>query len=417
MALLLSSNVSGNLNVTAKIYTQNIDVANGTITNPSLGFLYVGSQSTGIYLAGNNILGLVSNGNGIINVAQTSVNISNQAVLNVLSNIFSGNVITTSLYANANVFGNSIFANSNANSCIVMSTVAVRPLSITTANTTTIYAKNVANLFLIHHDSTLANNTNYDIDVAVQKAFCHKSIAFVGPSLYPNTTNTGCYMVNGNDRLSINIQANTANSAVPMTNANPIFKNLKARIQLGANNLINANAVMLCNSNTTLTGLGLGSGNGGGFLYTSVFTLDTLVANNRFFNGICNLTAFPTGDLDPRINTIYTMVGVGSNTNSGNWQFIAGANGQARVVTDLGTSFNINTSDVLELTMFFQPGGAAAGYRLRNKTNGAETSGSITAATSLPTANQWVQPFIYIQTNSAACTNISVYNAYLEKWY
>ena len=145
--------------------------------------------------------------------------------------------------------------------------------------------------------------------------------------------------------------------------------------------------------------------------------MDTLVANNRFFAGVSNLTAFPTGDLDPRINTVYTMIGVGSNTNSGNWQLIAGANGQARVIVDAGASFNVNTNDVLELTLFFQPGGTGAGYRFRNKTNGAETSGTLTAAITLPSANQWVQPLLYIQSNTAAVTNISVYNMYLEKWY
>jgi hypothetical protein len=104
MANLVSTTVTGILNVSStlgvvgntnfgNINTVNmIDVANGTPTAPSYGFIYSGSQFLGLYLAANNVLGVVANGNVVMNIAQTSINISSPTIMNVAQNLVSGNI-------------------------------------------------------------------------------------------------------------------------------------------------------------------------------------------------------------------------------------------------------------------------------------------------------------------------------------
>lgn len=79
------------LNVATLNVSTAIDAANGTVAAPAYSF---GAQTnTGMYLAGVITLGFAANGNGILNIAQTSINVSTQAVLNVAQNTVTGNLV------------------------------------------------------------------------------------------------------------------------------------------------------------------------------------------------------------------------------------------------------------------------------------------------------------------------------------
>jgi hypothetical protein len=292
------------------------------------------------------------------------------------------------------------------------------------SNVGTIYMKNVANTILVYTSTSTSNNTNYNLDGALQPHMGYRDVFRVMPSSNGVANNVTCFF---SDSMSINVQANAVLSLYP-TNTSPIYKNSKTRIQLNANSTIlgNANAVFYANQNVIWTGNGAGSGNGGGFLYIHTFTIDSFAnTNTAFFAGISNV-AFPlsvTANADPIANTVYDVFGVGCNSNTGNMQLIFGRAGSTRNITDMTNTFNLNTSDVYELTLYFQPAGASVGARVRNLSNGAEVS--IITTSNTPRTNTFMFPTTYIQGNTSSTgtalstlnAQFSIYRSYLEVLY
>ena len=334
----------------------------------------------------------------------------------------------TNIGANANLIFTKATSTLNVgtsgatNASIVLQSVIVDDGLTVAANTAALYVKNVAGKVWFFVDNPSANNTKYNNDSPYQHHEGYRDITILYPSGVGTTVNTTCFAATGT--VSFNIAANSANSLVPVTNANPILKSSIRWLRLGANCslLANANAWIIANSNAAWSGNGAGSGNGGGFIYIEKLTLDTLPTTNvAFFAGMCNLIAKTSGaSLDPTTNTVYSMYGIGANSSTGNWQIILGQAGASRNLTDAGTSFNINTNDVLEMTLFTPPGGAQIGIRLRNQTNGAEVT--VISTSNTPLANTWLQPTTYIIGNTssgsvAAQANLSINKMYLEKLY
>lgn len=329
----------------------------------------------------------------------------------LLDSNITGNLIVSS---NISLSGNSTVLTIGTNGALVIN-VSTNSPNFTTANQAAFYTKNVANIVLFGVETQRANNANFDPHQYFASHQAFKMIGTVRPQL--GTTNTTCFIASG---LTMNLVAatsysNTANG-VP-TNTAPIFKNSNKRFQISAaNSATTGNATFYANVNTAWGG---STSNGGGYIYSVRFAYDTVASNLRSFIGVTSATSTmaPTStDYEPRTNQVYSVFGVGANVSSaGNLWLIYGIAGSARTATDLGNQFVINTNDVFELFLAVPPGGSSAGYRVRNLTNGAETQGVIT--TNLPLSNTWMQPVVLLKSNTAANSNLSIMNMYLETDY
>jgi hypothetical protein len=337
-------------------------------------------------------------------------------------------LLSSNVAGNLNVTSNIV---TNTLQLVGVGSLAATPPGAVGPNVGSIYMKNVANTVLVYSSYPVANNTNYNIDVPLQSHIGYRDIFRVIPA-----ANASGFF---SDSLSMNVQSNATLTIYP-SNASPIYKNSKTRVQLNANSTLlgNANAVLYANTNVAWTGNGAGVGNGGGFLYITVFSIDNFAnsavtnTSTNFFAGVANLNAIipfnVTNNVDPCVNTVFNMFGVGGNSNTGgNLQIIFGRSGSTRNLTDCGTSFNLNTNDVYELSLWASPSAVSAnsvvGARVRNLTNGAEVSALTTS--NVPRTNTFLSPVTYVQGNvqgtgtALAVQNaqISIYREYLETLY
>ena len=149
----------------------------------------------------------------------------------------------------------------------------------------------------------------------------------------------------------------------------------------------------------------------GGFRFTLRFSLNALQAGNRGFWGIAASTTAAT-NIDPTTTAAPARVGIGFNANTGNWQLIR-SDGTTAAVTDLGASFPLDTTSLIELVIFCRPhNGTSAGditWRVRRYATAAdsaaaETSGTLT--TNIPAATTLLHPWFFITNNAtaAACS-------------
>jgi hypothetical protein len=125
----------------------------------------------------------------------------------------------------------------------------------------------------------------------------------------------------------------------------------------------------------------------GGFLYNGRFSLETLSAGNRGFFGLTDVITAPT-NIDPLASATPGKIGLAFNANTGNWRLVHNVTGTAPTAIDLGANFPINTTDLMELTLFVRPhDGTSAGsygYRIRRYTTNSathafETNGTLSA--------------------------------------
>ena len=95
----------------------------------------------------------------------------------------------------------------------------------------------------------------------------------------------------------------------------------------------------------------VGDGTGlGGFLYSCRFGASDAVFNNqaRTFVGLSSSVAAPT-NVDPI--ALANCIGIGNSAADSNWRICYGGN-SAQTSVDLGTDFPINTTDLIELTLW-----------------------------------------------------------------
>lgn len=398
MAELLTSNVTGTLNVSG-------------IVNIASNIANAGNILVTQNIAGGNIALTQNATTGNINVSTRS---------------FEGNV---NVYFTANVTNGNIIANSYQYNA--PTSLAVTPTPGTVANVGTQYAKNVANAILFFSTFPMANNLNYNSDVPEQSHLGYRDIYYVR-ACATNGANTAVVNTGGffSDGLLMNLVCNAQTIFFP-TNTSPILKSSMTRLQLNANSTLmgNANAIFFSNQNTAWSGKGSGAGNGGGFLYTTVFSIDSYANTNTcFFAGMSsiNTASLPfsiTANADPISNTRFDLFGVGANINTGSLQLIFGPSGGTRNLVSGGANFTLNTNDVYELTLFAPPNGATIAMRVRNLTNGAEISAN--SSSNVPTTNTFLQPTAYIQGNTSSTgtatatlnAQISIMRMYLEKLY
>jgi hypothetical protein len=154
----------------------------------------------------------------------------------------------------------------------------------------------------------------------------------------------------------------------------------------------------------------------GGFLLIHRFALSgTLQPGVRAFVGVVDVASNPT-NIDPVIATAPGGVGMAINVNTGNWRIVNNVTGTSRTFTDLGSSFPVNNTDLLELILFSGPNSSSIGYRVTNLTTAAQTSGTLT--TNLPTNTTFLAPTLWITNNAtAAAQTMDFISTYLETDY
>jgi hypothetical protein len=135
-----------------------------------------------------------------------------------------------------------------------------------------------------------------------------------------------------------------------------------------------------------------------GFFMVMRFSLDTLQSGNLGFFGLYSSTTALTATTN-QVTSTTSRVGLAIQMNTGNWQLVS-ANGSAVTAIDLGASFPVNTTDLLELVLFSAPGGSVISYRVTNMTTGATTSGDL--STNLPGNTTYMTYHEALSNNAAA---------------
>jgi hypothetical protein len=150
-----------------------------------------------------------------------------------------------------------------------------------------------------------------------------------------------------------------------------------------------------------------------GFFYAVRFFLSgTLQSGQRQFVGMWDSSAAAT-NVDPKADTTRAKLGMGYNVNSGNWALINNTSGSAPTVLDLGASFPLNTTDLLELVLYSRPGDTQVSYRITNCTSLATTSAALT--TNLPASTVMLCPQVWVTNNAtAAASTMGLNKIYLE---
>lgn len=291
--------------------------------------------------------------------------------------------------------------------------VSTSSLDAAGANQVYLYSKNVANQIFITFDTPRANNLKYSRASYIGSHEAFRTIFFARPAAGAPATNTTIFTAVG---FSLNIYSNSSQTTSATNTTASLFKSVQRRFTIGANNSATVgNAAIYANVNTVWGGGTTGgtSGNGGGYLFVTRFCYETLATNTRSFVGLSNAQASMVagaGDYDPFLNTAHTIVGVGANTSTGNIWYLCGINGTARTVVD--SNVTINTTDAYEVAIVAQPGNGSIGMKLKNLSNGVESQTIFT--TNLPVQNTFMQPQIFLKSNTANPSNISIMNMYLE---
>lgn len=150
-----------------------------------------------------------------------------------------------------------------------------------------------------------------------------------------------------------------------------------------------------------------------GYFLVMRFGLDTMASGNRGFFGLWgSATALTNVDV-VTVNT--ARIGLAFNLNTGNWQLVRGS-GSATTAIDLGSSFPLNTTDLMELILFCAPGSGTVSYRVTNMTTAATTSGDLT--TNIPSSTTYCAWHMWLCNNATAgIVKWSFKSAYLETDY
>lgn len=152
-----------------------------------------------------------------------------------------------------------------------------------------------------------------------------------------------------------------------------------------------------------------------GFFFVMRFGLDVTGTANLGFAGLYSSVTAPTATAN-LVTATTARVGMAIQLPSGNWQLVI-ASGSAVTATDLGASFPVNTTDLLELVMFSAPGASTISYRVTNLTSAAVSSGDF-IMTNAPSLTTYMTPLISLSNNATATgVKFSFKQMYLETDY
>lgn len=148
----------------------------------------------------------------------------------------------------------------------------------------------------------------------------------------------------------------------------------------------------------------------GGFFYTARFGMGTLVSGNRVFVGLADSVANPT-NVDPTTNTTPGKLGMAIDTTSGDWNWINNITGSAPTVTNLGSSFPVNNTDLYELIIYCPIEGSTITYRVTDESTGAQVTNSVSS--NIPGTTTFLAPMFMVTNNATASAAILDFN----EWY
>jgi hypothetical protein len=124
----------------------------------------------------------------------------------------------------------------------------------------------------------------------------------------------------------------------------------------------------------------------GGFYIVDRISLTTLQAGQRGFFGISTSGSTAPTNIDPLASTTAGVIGLAFNLNTGNWQLVRNTAGVAPTVIDLGASFPINNTDIIELVLYTPANNANVYYRVKNLNTDVESTGTLSTNLPLNTA-------------------------------
>jgi hypothetical protein len=149
-----------------------------------------------------------------------------------------------------------------------------------------------------------------------------------------------------------------------------------------------------------------------GYFFVARFGIaGTMQAGQRGFFGLWDAVSTPT-NIVISTETTRRKVGLGFELNTGNWK-LYNSNAAAATVLDLGGSFPLNTTDLIELILYSPPGGTTVQYRVTNLSSGAVASGTLSS--NIPVTSTYLAPVMWITNNATAgISTMTVKSIYLE---
>lgn len=215
------------------------------------------------------------------------------------------------------------------------------------ANTAKLFAKNV-----------IAGNTEFwRKDESGKAVPLQDSWAFTRIQKYQSSNNNIAAI--GSSALTT---VGTLGATTPATGS---AKNNIRRTQIASAASVGAFASAYTNTTSGCPVYRGGANGEGGFRWVMKFALQGLIAGNRGYFGLFDVVTAPA-NVNPTTNTTPGKVGIGFDTNTGNWKLINNVTGTAPTVLDLGNNFPLDTTSLIELIIFVAPfNGTAQPYKVK----------------------------------------------------
>ena len=151
----------------------------------------------------------------------------------------------------------------------------------------------------------------------------------------------------------------------------------------------------------------------GGFMVVHRFALSgTLLLGLRAFAGLVDVAANPA-NVDPTSTATPGGIGLATAASTGNWRLVNNVTGTARTALDLGASFPIDNTSLLELALWCAPNDSGISWQVTNLSTGASAIGKIT--TNIPAATTFLAPSVWVTNNTnAAAQTLDFVSCYVE---
>lgn len=137
----------------------------------------------------------------------------------------------------------------------------------------------------------------------------------------------------------------------------------------------------------------------GGFTARFRFAVTSFLVGHRAFTGFRNTVA-QIGNVDP--STLVNVIGMGYDAGATQWSIMHNDAAGACTVVPLGASFNVSTTDLLELTLTAAANAASVDWLVRNLSTPASQAGNIAA--NLPANNIFLSTHVWSNTGADATT-------------
>lgn len=173
-----------------------------------------------------------------------------------------------------------------------------------------------------------------------------------------------------------------------------------------------AGALAYIRANQTEVWRGNAAGLGGFFVVIRFALSGTLQTGLRCFAGLVDVIANPT-NVNPLTTTTPGGIGLACAANTGNWSIVNNVTGTARTALDLGASFPVNNTSLMELVLFSPPNGSVISWRVTNLSTNAQTNGTLSA--NIPAITTFMAPSIWVTNNTtAAAQTLDFVSCYVE---